>query len=335
MKDLPLNNKKVLFLSPKFFGYEKEIFSEMEEMGAKVSFRSHLPSEHPWIKTLFRICPKFAWFFSDIFFFSWLKNNNRQQFDLILIIKGEGLSPKFIESLRKTYSNAHMVLYLWDSTLNCKHVEQKYPYFDEVFSFDPVDCGRIKGFKYRPLFFLNKYLGEANSASGHVLFFLVTLNGDRPKVICRLIDSLKQDIIFDYWLFVRSKVELALRKLVDPYLRKIGSDRLLFIPMPAETTILHLKNCAAVLDIEHPQQNGLTMRTFEVIASGKKLITTNKLIKNHDFYDPSRICLIDRKHPLVSLDFFNIPFDPLYSHFVPKYSLRGWILEVLGLKKEI
>jgi len=331
MTDLPLGGKRILFFSPKFFGYEKEILHEMEKMGAKVVFHSHLPSEHPWIKGLFRLFPKIAWFFSDIFFFSWLEKCHLQSFDLILIVKGEGLSPKFIESLRKRYLSAHIVIYLWDSTLNCKHVELKYPYIDEIFSFDPVDCDRITRFKYRPLFFLNKYLNEANSPSGHGLFFIGTLNGDRPKVICRFLESLKQEVLFDYWLFVRSKIELILRKCFDPYLRKLDSTRLLFIPMPAETTVLHLKDCAAVLDMEHPKQNGLTMRTFEVIASGKKLITTNKFIKDHDFYDPSRICVIDRNNPSIPVDFLKSEVAPLSIEFTSKYSLRGWIMEILGV----
>ena len=331
MTDLPLGGKRILFFSPNFFGYEKEILHEMEKMGAKVIFQSHLPSEHPWVKGLFRFFPKIAWFFSDIFFFSWLKKCNEQCFDSILIVKGEGLSPKFIESLRKRYLSAHIVLYLWDSILNCKHVELKYPYIDEIFSFDPVDCETNRHFKYRPLFFLNKYLNEANSASGHGLFFIGTLNGDRPKVIFRFRESLRQDVLFDYWLFVRSKILYVFRKCFDPYLRKLDSSHFLFVPMPVETSILHLKNCAAVLDMEHPNQNGLTMRTFEVIASRKKLITTNKIIKYHEFYDPSRICVIDRNNPFLSLDFLNSPFLPLNNEFFSKYSLAGWIMDLFGV----
>ena len=44
-----------------------------------------------------------------------------------------------------------------------------------------------------------------------------------------------------------------------------------------------------VLDISHPGQSGLTMRTFETIGAGKKLITTNADIKNYPFYNPENI----------------------------------------------
>ena len=39
------------------------------------------------------------------------------------------------------------------------------------------------------------------------------------------------------------------------------------------------KESEVILDINHPGQNGLTMRTFEALGAGKKLITTNTEIK--------------------------------------------------------
>ena len=64
--------------------------------------------------------------------------------------------------------------------------------------------------------------------------------------------------------------------------------------MSYETLTFNMKDCHAVLDIEHPKQVGLTMRTFEVLASGRKLITTNRSIINHEFYDPLRMCYRQR-----------------------------------------
>jgi hypothetical protein len=331
MNDLPLGGKRVLFFCPKTFNYENEILHEMEAMGAEVFFHSHLPSEHPWVKGLFRIIPKALWLISDLCFFSWLENIRLQNCDYILVIKGEGLTPRFIKALRVRYPDSHIVLFLWDSIQNVRHVEFKYSFFDKIFSFDPVDCKKVAHFNYRPLFFINKYLNENKALSGQGIFFLGTLNGDRPKVIYRLVASLTAEILFDYWLFVRSKIELALRKIVDRSLRKLDSARFLFAPMSSELAVSHFKECLVVLDIEHPMQNGLTMRTFEVIASGKKLITTNRYVKNHDFYDPSRICVIDRYNPIIPPDFIKSDVPPVSHDFISKYSLRGWIKEVLGI----
>jgi spore maturation protein CgeB len=100
--------------------------------------------------------------------------------------------------------------------------------------------------------------------------------------------------------------------------------------MSAETISQHYNECVAVLDIEHPNQSGLTMRTFEVIASGKKLITTNKKIVEHDFFDPARICVIDRNNPDVPDIFLKESIPVLSEEFIAHYSLRGWILDIMA-----
>jgi hypothetical protein len=100
--------------------------------------------------------------------------------------------------------------------------------------------------------------------------------------------------------------------------------------MSLETIISNLDKCAAVLDIEYPKQAGLTMRTFEVLASRKKLITTNKTILQQDFYNPMRICFINRDNPSVPTDFLISEVPPLSDNFMTKYSLRGWLMEILN-----
>jgi len=331
MTGASLSGKNIIFFGPKTFGYENEIIREMEQMGAQVTFRSVRPVEHGWLIAFLRIFPKLAWRLSDLFFSSWLNKYGPQKCDVVLIIKGEGLSPKFLKALRARYPKARFILYLWDSVSNCKHIELKLPFFDDYFSFDPSDCTNFPQFKYRPLFFLDKYLTSDCDTERKGLFFVGTLNGDRPRVISRLASTLDPQIPFDYFLFVRSRLELALRKLIDKPLRKLDDTRLVFVSIPSDTLSQHIKSCAAVLDIEHPKQTGLTMRTFEVIASGKKLITTNKSVLQQDFYDPARILVINRLDPSVPNDFLACELPQLSEEFISKYSLRGWLSEVLGV----
>jgi hypothetical protein len=188
----------------------------------------------------------------------------------------------------------------------------------------------VPQFKYRPLFFLDKYLNREHESTGQGIFFIGTLNGDRPSVIDRLVKVVELKHRFNFWLFVRSRLELALRKLFDTSLRHIDNSHLIYQPMPAEEISGYFSESAAVLDIEHPKQSGLTMRTFEVIASGKKLITTNRKIVEHDFYDPARICVIDRNAPVIPDDFLTTPLPPLPEEFVAHYSLQGWLSDVLS-----
>lgn len=324
-----LSGKEILFFGPKTFNYENEIVSVLRSMGAIVTFRSDKPSDATWLKALIRLFPRLLWRYSNKIYERWLEENGPSKCDIVFVIKGEGLSPKFLGALRERYPAAKFVFYLWDSVVNVRNVEEKFPYFDSIFSFDPEDCKRNDILRYRPLFFLEKYRNN-QTTSGKGCFFIGTLNGDRPAVISRLIDVFPKSVPFDYWLFVRSALEARVRMLVDGALRKIDPRRLLHAPMTAEAVSKHFAASAAILDIEHPRQVGLTMRTFEVLASGKKLITTNKSIADHDFFDSSRVCIIDRFNPVIPEGFLEQEAVPLAQSFFEKNSLRGWVSEVLG-----
>jgi hypothetical protein len=89
---------------------------------------------------------------------------------------------------------------------------------------------------------------------------------------------------------------------------------------------------AAILDIEHPKQRGLTMRTIETLISGKKLITTNKSIINSNLYDTSRVYVISRDNPQLPNNFINSKFLPIPESLKYYYSCEGWISELMHLQ---
>lgn len=329
MNDAALTGKNIIFFCPRTFGYESAIVREMELLGAEVTFHGQLPSEHVLVKTIFRLCPKLGWRFADRYFTSWLREYGPESCDCIFVIKGEGLSPTFLGRLKDRYPNGRLVLHLWDSMANCKHIHLKLCHFDSLSSFDPVDCRRMAHVKYRPLFFLNEYINCERNNIGRGVLFVGTLSGDRPRIIQNLIESLNVSCDFRFWLYVRSRMELSLRLIVDKWLRRMDRSHLIFAPMSTTVIAKYYRECAAVLDIEHPNQSGLTMRTFEVIASGKKLITTNRGIVEHDFYDPARVCVIDRNHPTISHEFLEATLPPLPDEFIVRHSLKGWLLDIL------
>ena len=75
------------------------------------------------------------------------------------------------------------------------------------------------------------------------------------------------------------------------------------------------------------------MRAFEAMGSNKKLITTNHNIKTYDFFREENICVVDRKDPNISVDFFETQYFPPSSELYYKYSLAGWLDEVLSLNE--
>lgn len=330
MKAFSLSGKRIVFFGPRTFGYENAIIRELESLGAEVTFHGQLPSDHPWVKAVFRLFPILASKYAERYFIAWSERHCPPTCDYVLVIKGEGLSPDFLLHLKKRYPTARFILHLWDSLSNCPHIREKFRCFDSFSSFDPDDCRINPQFKYRPLFYMDKYLVHDRVDAGEGIVFVGTLNGDRHRVINRLEQALQPPYGIKYFLFVRSRLELALRKLIDSSVRQINALHFIYKPLSAASISQLFGGCAAVLDIEHFNQTGLTMRTFEVIASGKKLITTNKKIAEHDFYDPARICVIDRSAPVIPEGFFEKQTPALSGDFIARYSLRGWIMDILN-----
>jgi hypothetical protein len=93
-----------------------------------------------------------------------------------------------------------------------------------------------------------------------------------------------------------------------------------------------LASSKVVLDIQHPKQAGLTMRTLETIGAGKKLITTNHLIKEYDFYNSENICVVDRQNPTqnLNLGFFQDAFKPIPESIIENYSIEAWLKHIFS-----
>ncbi|WP_301103003.1 hypothetical protein [Propionivibrio sp.] len=328
MADMNLIGKNIIFFCPKFFGYEIKIKSDLESMGATVFYHSDRAGEGLLIKILTRRYPKLVWILSDFIFTRWLNKKTIEKCDIVFIVKGEGVSPNFIKKLRLRYPDAQFIHYQWDSIANVRHSESKLKLFDHVASFDLEDCQRLSFIDYQPTFFSCEIKSVQDKLQSESLLFVGTLNGDRPRVIANIIKTIGNEIQFDYSLFVRSRLELLLRKIFDPSFKVIDEHRLVYEPITAEEINRRMANCGAVLDIQNHNQSGLTLRTFDALVTGKKIITTNHAIATHDFYDSNRICIIDRDNPKVPDSFMTSQLNKLPDYFIKKYSLRGWLERV-------
>ena len=104
-----------------------------------------------------------------------------------------------------------------------------------------------------------------------------------------------------------------------------------FTGMPSEQLTEKLKQSKVVVDIQHPKQTGLTMRTIEMLGANKKIITTNIDIQHYDFYHPNNFCIVDRNNVVVPTEFMTTPFVPVDDQVKERYSINYFVLDVLGL----
>ena len=125
---------------------------------------------------------------------------------------------------------------------------------------------------------------------------------------------------------------LKLRKLFDWTLWCAPKGTLSTMPMSAADVARITSQSRAVLDVEHPRQRGLTMRTIETLLAGNKLLTTNNHLLDCDLYDASRAQIIDRNAPRIDPAFLDQAVKPISQELRDRYSCEAWAKELIDIQ---
>ena len=330
---MPLNGKRILFFSPKFLRYDEVIKEELERRGAKVSAYDERPSSKSIVKALIRVNPRLLEAFSRKYFSDILAKERNSNFDYIFIIKGEAISPEIIMLMKEYFKKSKLVFYSWDSLKNVKYTDTKIHLFDQAFSFDRDDCDQYQNVNYLPLFFSPSYNFSLDSHHPkHIdLIFIASLHSDRYNVLKRIFASValvKSDFSAFSYLFYSSKLFFLLRKLFDRHFLNVPYSLVKWTPLSQEDVALKIQDASIVIDINHPNQSGLTMRTIESLAKKKKLITTNASIRHECFYNENNILIIDRNKPVITKDFIFSPYEEIDKSIISGYSIEAWISNI-------
>lgn len=325
---------RVLLVSPLTFSYHVAICEALEHLGFKPLWWNDKASASTFYKIALRLLPGITRRLTSRHFLAMIEQLPSDSIDHILIIKGEGLHPSAISHLRARQPRATVGLYLWDSVENVKGVWGLLPFADVVASFDPVDAQK-NGWKYRPLFARNVALSTADKA--HKDFdwcFIGTIHSDRHRVISRLRHAMGAGVPGFVFAYFQSPMILRIRKLFDWTLWSAPTGTLSTTPMPAAEVAQVIARSRAVLDVEHPRQRGLTMRTIETLLTGKKLLTTNEHLLACDLFHPSRAKVIDRNAPEIDRDFLDAPVAPVTEALRARYTCEAWVRELLDMQIE-
>jgi hypothetical protein len=320
-----LAGRRVLILHPAFFGVDVALASALRSMGAEVESWSTRPSNSASAKAMLRVVPGIAERGIARSLGSRISEIGSGSFDTVVVVKGEGISVAVLDSLRRRLPRAAFNAYFFDSVRNFPRVLQKLRCFDRILSFDPVDCLAHPTWIYRPLFASDCYW-QVESRGAESIYSLGSFHPERARVLSRFVAVERaagirssHDLLFRGWIDrVRS---IPVR--VDPHVRIMRA------PIPAEEAARRFGEHSAILDIHHPGQSGLTLRTFEALASGRKLITTNPAVRDHDFFDASRILVIDRNAPRVDADFLQSPPGGVTLARLPeRYGVLVWAADL-------
>ncbi|CAN4272326.1 hypothetical protein MCEMSEM29_01155 [Methylophilaceae bacterium] len=327
-----LVNKKILFIAPEFFGYEKEIVAELERRGAEVDFIPDRPFKSPFMKAVTRLRRELVLKLAESFFLKAIKRFNRNNYDLILVVLGECVSPKLLTNLRVQFPKATFTLYMWDSFKNRKFLPKNVPYFDKCFTFD-FDDAKNYGMQFRPLFYSNGFKKTEEKNLKFDISFIGTAHSDRYKVVSKVVANLPKDTKSYLYLFLQAPWVFWLHKLCNSKFKGAAIREFNFLPLSKAEVKKIFSDSLIILDIEHPKQTGLTMRTLETLGAQKKLITTNSNVVDYDFFNPNNIFVMDRENVgHIPNSFLLRPYEPLSDQLYEKYSIKGWLDDVLGVK---
>ena len=327
-----IKGKKVLFFSPAFFRYEILISDKMREMGADVDMYDARSIHSAFNRALIKISPNLFLKQSQKYYEEIINTHRGKDYDYILIIKCDMTPISILKRFQTEFPQAKLCLFLWDSVKNIPGIIPKFKYFDTVHSFDMGDCAKYKELHFLPLFFADQFRKEPrNDGFKYDISFLGTVHSDRYAVIRQVQEIAEKKDLNCYWfLYLQSRFVYKIYKALKPEFRGTAEDIFSYHKLNAEEISEIVDQSRIILDIQHPKQTGLTMRTIEMIGMNKKLITTNQNIKNYDFYNSDNIAVIDRKQVEIPDDFLKSPYIPISPEVYEKYSLQSWILKVLS-----
>ncbi|WP_050467309.1 hypothetical protein [Herbaspirillum chlorophenolicum] len=330
---------KIALVGPNFFSYIQAIRQSLMKKGYESQFFDERHKNTIIVKILYRLG-----------FYEWFPAVKRRYLDGVaqailaqkctdaLLIGVEVCDEDFVQKLKKAGVRVH--LYMWDSARNKPRYLKYLPWLDGKSSFDPIDCAE-HGLTYIPLFSESVFSQaiQVEKADKDVdISFCGTLHSNRAdwlNAIRRFGNKYKLKVVF--YIFFHSRPLLFIKSIARPsnanFLRSMST-----AGFSKQEIAALFRRSKFVFDIQHPGQIGLTARTFEVLRSGTKLITSNRFSSELPLDLAERVIVIDNVQQLESVDFscgFSVP--PLteeQDYFLSIERFTDQLIDIMGVDRE-
>lgn len=323
---------RLVLICPPFFGYDQAIAETATAQGYCVTVLDARLGRGVFYKSALKLFPRltrrltqapFRKRFADI--------DDPASVDHVLLVKGDGMTAETIASLRALMPKARLTVYLWDALRNMPGMGSGFKLADRVFTFDRQDSDEF-GWNYLPLFARSAVSDPSPAVEVQSVWdwsFIGSLHSDRHRVLRAVVDAHPQHRYFVH-CYVQNRLVKLFRALGDPGIVSWHPPLLSSQVMDYARYQEVVRNSRAVLDIEHPSQTGMTMRTIEALLDNKKLITTNTAVRDSELYHPSRVIIIDRAEPQIDQDFLHTPFVPVPQSIRKNYQIDNWLRTLLS-----
>lgn len=314
--------KKVLLFAQPFFGYEKHIASQIEKQGYKVHFMN---GRKGWLLDFFISFSDKRELIYQRHIKELLQYVPLEQFDIFLVIKGDGLTAEHIQYIRLRNPQMRLVLYEWDS-LNNFDYRCLIPLFDKVMTFDFKDAEEL-GIGYLSLFYTEDINPVPVVKEDIDILMIGTFLPERYNAMRRI-----KSIADNNGLKMMSHLFVAPSFFAKQQIlgrNKLGAKNkdLKIFSISRPKLIEYYRRSKVILDVSHPNQTGMSMRVLECYGMNKKLITSNPAIG----YDEN-VCEIMRLpqefSPEQLVEFIQKPVMTYANR--NKLSIGNWINKLLS-----
>lgn len=234
--------------------------------------------------------------------------------DFSFIIRPDLFPIDFIKNLR-TKSDL-TIAYQWDGIERYPKIIDYIPFFDLFLTFE--EGNKSSNIVSASNFYLEEIIKNQNYTVNDEAYFLATFQPDRTQETLE-IKQMLDNIGFENKFIIFCKGEKNTKPLKENNISIINK------PLNYYENITNVLGAKVLVDIHNPIHNGLSFRVFEAIGYNKKLITTNKNIKNHDLYDPRNILIWDGQSKTEIAAFCNTPYFKINTKIKEKYSFKNWI----------
>lgn len=328
-----LAGRRILLVAARFFGYHERILAHLARRGAFGRWVDERPYNSAVGKALVRVSPRAMAPLAERYYEAILASLEDRRFDDILFVSPEASTAGVVQRFRAQFPDARLLLYMWDAFANKGRRDPRsfIRLFDRASTFDAEDA-RTYGIAFRPLFYCDDVEWPPPARDpAFALSFIGTIHSDRYRILrslCRQLDG--TGLRYFAFPYVSSRLLYWTYRAVKPEFRGTTPADFRFDPMPYPEVLRTLADSAAVLDIEHPNQRGLTMRTLEVLAAGQKLVTTNAEVRSYPFFSEERVWVLDRRDPRIDPAFLRTRPSPMPASYAADFSIAAWTDEVFG-----
>jgi len=309
---------KILLIALHYHDYTANIVQELRALGHEVRVHDIMPRDL-LMKTIRIISPGMWQRRLDVHHARILAAEAGSPADMVLFIQAHQMSAANMAGFREAFADARFVLYNWDSIDNHDY-RPHLDAFDEVFTFDPDDA-RAYDLKYLPLFCSREFQGLPRREQDHKQVYFVgnIVNPARYHALAAFRDYCGQEgIPLQAYMACSPPTRLKFLRLgISTRGLPSGSiGRAQFLDM-IETSV-------AVFDFANHHQSGYTMRVFENLCAGKKIITNNPRVAQEIFYSPDRFHVFDNLDFTGVKEFIDMPLADPEAQF-PEYRIQAFV----------